>query len=68
MKTSIFATGKPVFIDFPTEDVRFRFDAGKVFRKFKDETAETEVPESNELFRQAVLGGEQVTQKEYERD
>ena len=44
MKTSIFATGKPVFIDFPFEDVRFRFDAGKVYRKFKDETAEMEIP------------------------
>ena len=39
---------------------------GKVYRKFKDETAETEIPESNDLFRQAVLGGDQITQKQYE--
>jgi hypothetical protein len=65
MKTSIFATGNPVYIDFPLEDVRFRFDKGKVYRKFYGEMKETEVDQSNDLFRQAVLAGQQISEKDY---
>jgi hypothetical protein len=65
MNTSIFATGKPVYIDFPLEDVRFRFDKGKAYRKFYGEMKETEVGQSNDLFRQAVLAGQQISEKDY---
>ena len=65
MNTSIFATGKPVYIDFPIEDVRFRFDGGKVYRKFYGETEETEVDQSSDMFRQAVLAGTQISKEDY---
>ena len=67
MNTAIFKTGDPVYIDYPFEGVKFRYDDGKVYRKFNGKTAETEVPESNDLFRQAVLSGTQISQKDYER-
>ena len=67
MNTSAFRTGDPVYIDFPFEDVMFRYEGGKVYRKFYGETQETEVPQPSELFCQAVLSGKQVSQGDYER-
>ena len=66
MNTSAFRTGDPVYIDFPFEDVMFRYEGGKAYRKFYGETQETEVPISNDLFRQAEFSGKQVSQADYE--
>jgi len=37
--TSVFRTGQPVYIDFPFEDVMFRYENGRAYRKFCGETA-----------------------------
>lgn len=64
---NVFRTGQPVYSDFPFEDVMFRYENGKAYRKFYGETEETEVPQSNDLFRQAVLGGDQISEMTYNR-
>lgn len=57
-----------VFIDYPFEEVMFRWDhvAEKVYRRFygKDESLEP-ISQSNRLYNDAILYGDQITQEEY---
>lgn len=55
-----------VFIDFPYERAKFRWekDTKKVYRRFYGEV-EDEIPPSSHLYNQAILEGEQVTREEY---
>lgn len=48
-----------VFIDFPYERAKFRWekDTKKVYRRFYGE-AEDEIPPSSHLYNQAILEGE----------
>lgn len=57
-----FAAGD-VYIDFPYEEVFFRFEkaTGKVFRKFYGEAAETEIPRDNNLYAEGTIAGTEVT-------
>jgi hypothetical protein len=55
-----------VFIDYPMEDVAFRWDANarQAYRKFYGEKEEP-IHFSNNLFNQAILFGDRVTQAAY---
>lgn len=57
-----------VFIDFPYERAKFRYekDTGKVYRRFYGET-ENEIPPSSNLYNQAICEGDQITREEYFR-
>ena len=58
-----------VFIDFPYERAKFRYekDTGKVYRRFYGKT-ENEIPPSSNLYNQAICEGDQITREEYFRD
>ncbi len=58
-----------VYIDFPYEDMKFRFEknTGKVFGRFYGQT-EHEIDRSSTLFRDAVSSGELITKEEYYLD
>jgi hypothetical protein len=55
-----------VYIDFPQEDVMFRYDkpSGKVYRRFYGEE-EVEIEHSSDLFAQAQIYGTATTREEY---
>jgi hypothetical protein len=57
-----FAVGD-VYIDFPYEEVFFRFEkaTGKVFRKFYGESGEIEIPRDNKLYSEGRIAGSQVS-------
>lgn len=57
-----------VYIDYPFEQVMIRYDHAKdkVFRKFYGESEETEIPQNNELFNEAILAGSQTTASQYQ--
>lgn len=61
-------TQRDIFIDYPFEEVMFRWDhqCELVFRKFygKQETPES-VPHSNRLFNDALLYGEEISEEQY---
>jgi len=44
-----FRRGRPVYIDYPFEDVVFRWEDDRVFAKFYGETDETERPQESKL-------------------
>ena len=58
-----------VYLDYPSEDVKFRYEnkTGKVFRRFYGQ-AEEEVSYSSNLFRDAMSSGKQITREEYYQD
>ncbi len=58
-----------VYLDYPFEDVKFRYEnqTGKVFRRFYGQ-AEEDVSHSSNLFHEAMSGGKQITREEYFRD
>jgi hypothetical protein len=58
-----------VYIDYPFEDVRFRFEkaTGKVYRRFYG-CAEDEVRPDSDLYHQAILSGREITRDEYDAD
>ncbi|MCI0504143.1 hypothetical protein L0Y65_05540 [Candidatus Micrarchaeota archaeon] len=64
----VFQAGD-VYIDYPYEDVKFRFEkkTGKVFGRFYGQ-AEHEVAPSSELFHDAISAGRLITREEYYRD
>lgn len=66
VQMDVFQKREPVYVDYPFEDVAFRWDSGKVYRKFY-KGHEQQIRESNDLFRQAVLSGEQITKAEYDK-
>ena len=60
---------KDVYIDYPFEEVMFRRmkKDGSIYRKFygEDEFAKS-IPHDNRLYNDALLSGDEITQKEYE--
>ena len=58
-----------VYIDFPYEKAKFRFekDTRKVYRRFYGEP-ENEIPHSSNLYNEAIRAGEQITREDYFRD
>lgn len=58
-----------VYLDYPFEDVKFRYEnqTGKVYRRFYEQ-AEEEVSYSSNLFHDAISAGKQITREEYYRD
>jgi hypothetical protein len=65
---SSFRAGN-VYIDFPYEEVLFRFEkaTGKVFRKFYGEPTEEEVAPDSNLYAEACIAGKETTLDEYRR-
>ena len=62
----IFREGRDVHLDYPFEDVMFRWEyqTRKVFRKFYGQ-AEVEIDPTSNLFHEAVSAGEQITAEQY---
>ncbi len=58
-----------VYIDFPYEDAKFRFekDTGKVYQRFYGQP-EVEIPPSSHLYNEAISAGEQITREDYFRE
>jgi hypothetical protein len=58
-----------VYIDFPYEDVKFRFEkkTGKVFGRFYGHE-EKEIEPSSKLYHEAISAGNLITKEEYYRD
>lgn len=59
-----------VYIDYPYEEVMFRSVKanGGIYRKFYGEKESAEkISESNRLFNDALLMGDEITKDEYER-
>ena len=58
-----------VYIDFPYEKAKFRFekDTRKVYRRFYGQS-EAEIPPSSILYNEAISAGEQITREDYFRD
>jgi hypothetical protein len=65
---SAFQAGD-VYIDFPYEEVMFRYEkgTGKVFRKFYGKTREDEIPAESNLYAEGIIAGTQTTLDEYRR-
>lgn len=69
IKTGKYLSTKDVYIDYPFESVMFRrmMNDGSIFRKFYGERESSElVSGDNKLFNDALLYGDEITQKEYE--
>ena len=66
-KGKAFSEGD-VYIDYPYEDVMFRWEHAtkKIYRKFygKEESSDP-VPEDNRLLNEAISAGEKITREEY---
>jgi hypothetical protein len=58
-----------VYIDFPYESVKFRFEkkTRKVFGRFYGQ-AEAEIDRSSALYHDAISAGTLITEEEYYRD
>ena len=58
---------RPVYINYPFEDVAFRWQAdGAVFRKFYGQN-EVRIPSESKLFHEAVSAGEEISADEYSK-
>jgi hypothetical protein len=58
---------RPVYIDYPFEDVAFRYESdGTVYRKFYGE-AEVRIPGESKLFHEAISGGTEISAEEYSK-
>ncbi len=66
--TKAFLKGD-VYIDYPYEDVKFRYEnaTNKVYRRWYGEP-EMEIPMSSDLYNEAHSGGWQISREEYFRD
>lgn len=62
-----FAQGD-VYIDYPFEDARFRFDHATktAYRKWHGQSHETRVPNDNRLYTEAIRSGSEITREDYE--
>lgn len=60
--------GEDVYIDFPQEDVMFRYvgETGVIFRKFYGAKDEDEVPHSSALFNESLSLGKVTTAAAYD--
>lgn len=60
---------RDIFIDYPFEDVMFRWShqEKRIFRKFYGaEEGRDPIPYDNGLFNEALLGGDEITCEQYE--
>jgi hypothetical protein len=66
MLLNVFQKGQDVYIDYPFEDVMFRWECqtGKVFRKFYGDV-ENEIDRTSNLFHDAISTGAQITAEQY---
>ena len=66
MLLDVFREGHDVYIDYPLEDVMFRWEhqTKKVFRKFYHK-AEVEIDHTSNLFHDAISAGQQITAEQY---
>ena len=66
MRLEVFQEGRDVYVDYPFEDVMFRWEyqSKRVFRKFYDQ-AEVEVHYSSNMFHEAISAGQQITAEQY---
>jgi hypothetical protein len=62
--------GGDVYIDYPYEDVKFRFEkaTGRVYRRWYRESEEMEIPYDSELYNDAHSRGWLITRDEYYSD
>jgi len=58
-----------VYLDYPFEDVKFRWEkeTKKVFRRFYGQ-AEAEISHTSNLYHDAISAGKLITREEYFRD
>ena len=65
----VFMKGGDVYIDYPYEDVKFRFEkaTGKVYQRWCGGT-EMKIPHDSELFHEGISSGKQITREDYFRD
>ncbi len=58
-----------VFVDYPFEEVMFRWDhaEGKVYRKFYGEREFGPIPHDSNLYNEALRFGDEITQELYDR-
>ena len=56
-----------VYIDYPYEEVFFRFEqsTGKIYRQFYGEPTESEIERSSKLYAEARTAGDPITRSEY---
>lgn len=69
IKSGEYLNTNDVYIDYPFEEVMFRRmkKNGAIYRKFYGEEESSElVPHYNRLYNDALLSGDEITQKEYE--
>ncbi len=58
---------RPLFINYPFEDVAFRWQSdGTVYRKFHGQQ-EVRIPGDSKLFHEAISGGAEISAEEYAR-
>ncbi len=58
---------RPVYINYPFEDVAFRYQSdGTVYRKFYG-GVEVRIPSESNLFHEAISGGTEITAEEYSK-
>jgi hypothetical protein len=65
---AVFRAGD-VYIDFPFERAKFRYEyaSGKAFRRFYGEP-EDQIPNASALYHDAISAGTLITREEYYRD
>jgi hypothetical protein len=58
-----------VYLDYPFEEAKFRWDkqTRKLYRRFYGKPEE-EIPASSALFNEAIAAGTEITREEYYRD
>ncbi|MFL6449733.1 MAG: hypothetical protein ACJ746_18935 [Bryobacteraceae bacterium] len=59
-------TGEPVYIDYPFENVAFRYQDGKAYKKFYGEK-EHPILRNSQLFLDGVISGTQITEEQYQK-
>ncbi len=66
MLLEVFRQGRDVYIDYPFEDVMFRWEhqTGKVFGKFYGQP-EREIERSSRLFHEAISAGQEISAHQY---
>jgi hypothetical protein len=67
--TKPFASGDEHYLDWPTEEAKFRYEkeTGKVYRRFYGEKEEVIKPNSD-LYNHAISVAKIITREEYFRD
>ncbi len=60
---------RDVYIDYPFEDAKFRYEkqTDRVYRRFYGES-EVEIRWDSDLYKQAILSGQEITRDQYFAD